>query len=265
MIPGIKKYFLLLFLALSANSFAQTAYHPDLAFLKTDLDSTFRFSSSKKNSNQNIGTADSVIFNLAAAYQLSSFVDVPVFIRSSSAIYSLDFAIRYDEQSVNFDSLIVLNGTLQYLYYYNQQDSTLRFTSSNPTPLLNDSSLVILRFQVFSSPMCSNDIQYSIALLNGDLCSDYVSNCIISGNPETEEEKNHVLFPNPARDFININTKEPGYFQLFDIEGKSLSVPILLDNNSSTAVNISRYAPGIYFYRFFTTTKNYTGKIFISR
>ncbi len=212
-----------------------------------------------------IGQNDSVIFNLSSAYQLSSYVDIPVFIRSAAVINSLDFEIRYNEQRVLFDTLIVLNTNLQYLYYYNIQDSTLRFTSNSLISIINDSIQLILRFEVLSTPMCSNDIQDVNALLTGDLCSHYVSNCVILGTSDLPFKNNPQVYPNPASDFLKINPVADAIFQIFDIKGNPISKPINIYKGTAITLSTVLFPAGLYFYRFQMESTNYTGKVVVSR
>lgn len=219
--------------------------------------------SNNTNNTQFIGTGDSVFFDLAAAYQLSSHIEIPVFIRSSSIVNSLDFAIKYDEQRLILESLTVPNSSIQYLFNYNQQDSTLRFTSNSLTPLPNDSILLILGFETFFTPLCSNEFQNVYAWLNGDQCSQYISNCVISEINEISEKPFVEIKPNPSSDFLTISSAVDGIFKLINSSGMEVISQLNFETTKSFQVDVSEMKSGIYFYSFISKNLYASGKVIV--
>ena len=216
-------------------------------------------------SNNSIGAGDSVFIDLAAAYQLSAFIDVPVYFRSSSEIFSLDFEVKYNEQRMLLDTLVVHCNNLQYLYYYNPLDSILRFTSNSLVPLDADSAILTLRFQVLQTPVCSNDITNAQTYLNGDQCSNLVSNCVILGISENASLDKFIIYPNPTNEEITIQSTANGVFLMFDLEGKQAITPAALQANQSATFNLSTFPEGIYIYTLIQANNTASGKLIISR
>jgi len=256
-------YIFLCMLFSSGISFAQVSEKSDAENIS--IADIFDNNKISEFNSFNIGINDSVFFNLASAYQLASTIDIPVFVRSTSTIYSLDFEMRFDDQRVLLDTLLVLNSNLQYLYHYNVQDSTFRFTSNSLVPIDNDSLQLIMRFELLSSPMCSNDIQQLNTLLNGDACSNFVSNCVISATPELAVENYLKVFPNPASDMLQIHSESNGVFQLYDSAGNTIERSVNLDAGNTAIVDATMLPQGIYFYRFQNENSSFAGKVIISR
>lgn len=218
-----------------------------------------------KSENLNPTTiSDSVIFNLSASYQFSSFLEIPVYFRSASVINSVDFAIRYDEQQIVLDSVIVPDSTIQYLYYYNQQDSTFRFTSNCLTPIVSDSTLLILRFDVISSPVCSNEFQNVTAWLNGDACNSIVTNCVLSQINELQPKIELIIYPNPVMDFLNVTSSADGIFELKSGIGNTIKT-FKIFKSETVSIFTSELNAGIYFYQFSYNNSLFSGKLIIAK
>ncbi len=206
---------------------------------------------------------DSVYFDLSHAYQVAPTVDMQIRFCSDSIIHSLDFALRYNDQSVTFDTLFVPLPTIQYLYYYNPIDSTLRFTSNSMNPYPADSVIGVVRFLVQSGPMCSGDIFDQESFLNGNACNNLVTDCVINGQTDPEEKLNARFYPNPAHGLLYMNLSEKACIQFFDISGKSIA------NFESvlpgTALDISAIPEGMYIIRIEGRSLFYCEKLSIMR
>ncbi len=127
-----------------------------------------------------IDTTDKIVFDMANADITGNFVDVPVYFLSNDLVVSLDFAIRFDNVKLTFDSVINYKSYLGEFAHYNPTDSTLRLTSSTSNindfhPIENNTPLFAVRFH-FNVPNACNKINkkdfhsVSLALLNGDGC-----------------------------------------------------------------------------------------------
>ncbi len=153
-----------------------------------------------------INQFDSVFFDIAQAVINGSSVEFPVYFRSDDVINSLDFAFKYNQTHLEYDTIINLTSYIEPLSYYNPNDSTVRLTSYSFTqPYSNDTPLVIVRFTLLSGQLCSNDLDSVSALLNGDACAYLVSDCL-SGLFDAPAEVPMNLFPNPASDWVTIRT-----------------------------------------------------------
>ncbi len=111
--------------------------------------------------------------------------------------------------------------------------------------------------------MCSNEFQNVTAWLNGDQCSNFVSNCVISDIEEVNAINLLEVFPNPSSDFLNINCSADGVFQLKNCEGKAVTNQINFERNEIVTINSSQLKAGIYFYQFTLNNSLITGKVII--
>jgi hypothetical protein len=188
--------------------------------------------------------ADTIIFDLSHAYQPSSSVVMEIRFRSDSLVHALDFALRYNEQIAVIDSISVTSPSIQYLYYYNPADSTLRFTSNSLNPYVADSAVARIWFGVLSGPFCSGDIFDVESYLNGDVCGYDITNCVISGIDEQETERKAGIYPNPVRSEFNITLPGPAKVYIFSVSGTLLKQA----EHTMTAqpIDISELPDGIY-------------------
>ena len=103
----------------------------------------------------------------------------------------------------------------------------------------------------------------SITYCQASPCSGVSSNCTSTGINEIEKA-NIKVFPNPARDFINISTND--YISsvlIFDITGKMVQ-KIEVSGDNTVLVDSSLMNSGVYFYTVQVETGEViTGKVFI--
>lgn len=167
-----------------------------------------------------INQYDSVFFDIAGAVINGSTVEFPVYMRTDEVINALDFAFKYDQTHLEYDTIINLTSYIEPLAYYNPNDSTVRLTSySFSQPYTNDTALFIIRFNLLSGQLCSADIDSVSALLNGDAASPSVSDCI-TALEEFHESNNLILYPNPANEILFVEARENSTIEIFDLNSK---------------------------------------------
>ncbi|MBL0341814.1 MAG: hypothetical protein IPP71_13295 [Bacteroidetes bacterium] len=127
--------------------------------------------------------------------------------------------MKYNNQNVEFDTLINVTNGLNYLYYLNPNDSTLRFTSYRLGQMQNDSAVVWLRFSSLSGYVCVNDLNSLTGYLNGDQCSYKVTDCdTISTQAANIQGKDAIaMYPNPANQFLYLKIQKIIHFKLSDV------------------------------------------------
>ncbi len=128
--------------------------------------------------NRTVDANDSVIFDLSNAIVTSTYIDIPVFIKSNDVINALDFELKFNETKLTYDSIIIYRSYLSGLAYFNLSDRFLRFTSSSLTTIDNDSILIAIRFVLPNActQINSSDFNTITVYLNGDPCSYRVTN-----------------------------------------------------------------------------------------
>jgi len=169
-----------------------------------------------------VNSNDTVYFDLGNSIISGSYTDIPISFAADDTVYAFDFAIKYDYTIVEFDSLIVTGSNLQYLYYYNYSDSTLRFTSNSLTQLPQGTPVLYLRFNTYGIQLCPGSFDESQAWLNGDVCTSKLKGCTPVGISEYLSLKTFKLFPNPAVSYVEIVAPFDGNLNLINTEGKQV-------------------------------------------
>ncbi len=233
-------------------------------FQKENLTDIENMESGWSTSKGNFSAGDSIVFNIASAYQINSVVDVPVFIKSNDTIFAIDFSMQYNDQKVVFDSIIPVLNNLQYLYFLNPGDSTLRLTSYCPDGIPEDSVILIIRFQVASGPMCSGEIYNLNTWMNGNVCSNEIIDCIVSGIEE-QEEIILEIFPNPATDYISINSQFNGTVTIFDLNAKKMGESIQVEEGKILYAPVANLPSGLYILNYTSAKITSNIRLVISR
>ena len=206
-----------------------------------------------------IGNTDTVVFDLSITPQPAPTIEIRVSFHSAETIQALDWAIRYNETMAVFDSLYVTLSGVQYLYYYNPFDSTLRFTSNSIIPMPPDSGFVILHFTITSGLFCSGDLFDMQSWLNGDSCSVDLINCNPTNVSEHPEPELHCsLGPVPTREVIKFIAPETGQIVFISPSGQVMHEQEIF--RGETTIDLSGWKTGVYFVSFTTAASRWTGK-----
>jgi hypothetical protein len=238
-----KIFFIIVLFTLSSSLFAQTISAP----LNISI----------------INNLDSVLFDVDASIINGTYVEFPVRFKSDDVINALDFSFKYNQQNFVYDSIFDLTNTLSWLSNYNANDSIVRFTSYCLQTIPNDTPLVKIRFQVVNGQFCSSDLNTVKGYLNGDGCSISISNCIPSAVENLNSSSAFVTMPNPATDFITIQSFQKAIVSVWNNSGKKVIADIQLQPQQPAKLNISALHSGIYFLQCAGTTTVETRKIFI--
>jgi hypothetical protein len=109
--------------------------------------------------------------------------------------------------------------------------------NNNYQPLIGDT------LQVFTATANGN---YAVIVTDGN-CTD-TSNCIVVntiGNTIFDQEFDVKFYPNPSEDIITVETAMPGSgIRIFNTSGQLL---VLEKFENRVQINVSQFAPGIYF------------------
>ena len=89
---------------------------------------------------------------------------------------------------------------------------------------------------------------------------DYINGGGVTPTKDIDTAMEVRLFPNPASNVLNIETKGPlSILQIFDINGKEINTI----NNPSNVLNINDLHQGIYFIKLFDKNGRFTTRKFI--
>jgi len=135
------------------------------------------YSSQAQMGGRVIDANDSVIFNLSNAIVTATYIDIPVYIKSTDVINALDFELKFNETILTFDSIISYRSYLLALASFNLSDRYLRFTSSSLTSIEKDTPLVAIRFNLINPCVQVNKTDFFniTTYLNGDPCGKRVT------------------------------------------------------------------------------------------
>lgn len=215
--------------------------------------------------SQVIDTLDTVFFDIKNATVLNNVANVPVYFHATQVIQSLDFSLKYKQANLEFDTIINLTNGLAYLYHYNLNDSTLRFTSYRIQPLALDSPIVYIQFTMFNGSFCPADLLNVTAYLNGDECSRTVSICYIgTGEQENSDSEFQIsCYPNPVNTKLTVITPIKSEIMIYDFSGKQIVFKSSPINDNMYELDLSEKDPGIYFIKIILGNKVFSKKIVV--
>jgi hypothetical protein len=185
---------------------------------------------------------DKVIFDLSKAVVKDGYIDVPVSVSSTDAVNSLDFALQFNENNLNYQSVINHAGDVSSVINYVQDDKTLNFSSYSMNKYNTNGSIVSLRFAISSTQVNANDISSIQAYVNGKP----VKAEITTGIANMGAENLVSIYPNPATDMLNIHVSERSTIQLFDMSGKVVVEGTIVNANEKQSISTENIAAGIY-------------------
>ncbi len=127
-----------------------------------------------------IGTNDSIVFALANATLTTNYIDIPVRIKSDEIINAVDFAFKFDETKLTYDTIFNFKSYLSALANFNTFDHYLRFTSSSLQPIDTNVVLIVIRFNILvpCAQIQNTDFNSIEAYLNGDPAKKIFSNSL---------------------------------------------------------------------------------------
>lgn len=211
---------------------------------------------------QTIDALDSVIFDCSQLTGATGAIQIPVSIKSDDLVYSLDFSLKYDHTTLQYDTTVNVTTYLQGLSYYFSTDSTIRFTSSTFSPCTNDTVLAVVKF-ILLAPSFTNGSIYTLkGYLNGTLCSSgYVPPSPVGLTENVME--NFTIYPNPAQDAVSINFDNANRIELINLMGQ-IVYSENVEGLNSININSSEYVNGIYFVKLYTSKGNGIHKLVVS-
>jgi len=195
-----------------------------------------------------VNNLDSLVFDISQAVNTGSYVDVPVSFLSDDSIVALDFSFKYNQVNFTCDSILDLTTYLQELWYYNANDSIMRFTSYSLQNIPNNTAVVMVRFNTLSGQLCGSDMNTVKGYLNGDACSIKVVNCIPNGLHEIDASHLVSVYPNPVHDKLYIESAgETAAVELVDISGRQAIPSFKTETFKRMEINTSALPDGVYF------------------
>lgn len=121
--------------------------------------------------NDSFSATGTVYLDLNQASVGSGYLDIPVYYESPDFIEALDFALKFDESKLSYNSIVDTASYIHYLANYSASDQFLRFTSydfagsgyQSGTPILS------IRFDLLHNNIVNTDFSSLKVFLNGDV------------------------------------------------------------------------------------------------
>ena len=215
---------------------------------------------------QTIDALDTVVFDLSKAVITGTYVEFPVSFLSDDTITSLDFSLKYNQNNLVFDSIIDLTNYMQSFSFYNNNDSTIRFTSNSLQTYTNDTPLVNVRFNLLALQFAGTDLNTLKAYLNGSACSIKIPNLSFIGLSEVNKNDNGIkVYPNPAKEKITVESKENAMVNLIDANGKEIIPTQNIRATQPQDLNIESLSGGFYMIRIWNYHFESIKKVVISK
>ncbi|HXC03254.1 MAG TPA: Ig-like domain-containing protein [Bacteroidia bacterium] len=193
-----------------------------------------------------LSPSDKVVFDMADASIHGNTIDIPVYVSSVDVTNSLDFALKFNESVLSFDSVINNTTYLQPLSYLNPNDQTLRVTSNSTQNYSMNTPLVSLRFKTLSGSVNKTDLNSLRAYINGDSTGTLVTD-LATGILTPASVEMVSVYPNPTNKTIHVEVSEKSTVQLFDISGKEVIDARNVNANEKQAIDVLSVANGVYF------------------
>jgi hypothetical protein len=195
-----------------------------------------------------VDSTDTVYFNLADLEIQGNTASFPVLINTDDTIYALDFSFRYNMNTIIYDSIIELTNYMQSFYYFNTNDSTLRYTSYSIQPYSTDTALVAVKFNLNSQPTLTDSDLFDLkGYLNGTACTVKILSTT-TGIHTPDETMPLSVYPDPATSTIYIHTKAGADITLFSLSGTKL-IETTSQSSILNTMDIASLPAGIYMIR----------------
>ncbi len=194
------------------------------------------------------GSSDKIVFDMSKAKVENGNIEIPVTILSIEKVNAIDFALQYNSDKLEFNSLINHDNTLQALANYNVTDKTLRFTSNSVQFVDKSKSPVSVRFAIKSGDITESDFTSAIGYINGERARAEFSNGKISSDYSGVMVN---VYPNPVQEMLNVVISEDATMQLMDMESRQILISRNVAAGEKQEINVQPLAQGIYVLKVF--------------
>jgi hypothetical protein len=192
-------------------------------------------------------SVDTVVFDLANAIYTLNNIDVPVSIHSVNTVNGIDFATKFNEVKMQYDSVMDQTGYLDGYAYFNTLDRTLRYTATSSLggPIQTGITLVLVRFHLLDGAINVSDFDSVRAYVNGNP-ANILFTSPTSGISDNVKDQNIEIYPVPASDKLNVLLSENSKIQMFDLNGKQVISETSVNADQKQVIDVRTIANGVY-------------------
>jgi hypothetical protein len=238
-----------------------------LTFSQNSEHKNYSFDNQLKSSDEDTGL---VVFDMSHSGLLEGMVDIPVFILSPFDVKALDFSLKFNCKRLEYNNIINNSEDIKPQYYYNENDSILRFTSYSFKTYKTNQKLLSIRFKLKETALSDTDLNIVKTILGDDEFNDHivpydVTPFIITGIADNIVNMGIKICPNPASSILNINVPENAFVQFFDTGGKQVGLTELVIGNQTHSIDINDITAGLYLVKIFNENIVKMEKLLINR
>jgi hypothetical protein len=197
------------------------------------------YASSPDNPDLKSTASATVLFDMARAIRSESSIEVPVYLSDVKDVTSVDFELQFNEQNLSFASIVKNINGFESADYFNTDDRTLRFTSYSLNATDPTSKFATIRFNTSAGTVSGADLKAVSALING------ITARVVVNDGEINEIAVDV-YPNPARDVLNIAVSANAKVVLMDMSGRTVLLKDDVMANQKHELNVSGVTSGMY-------------------
>jgi len=208
---------------------------------------------------------DKVIFDLGNARLYENKMEFPVYFTADYTVTSLDFQMKYNVEKVAFDSIVKLVSYIDPVYFYNTDDSILRFTSYSLSAYQPTTQLIYVRFDVLNGDLSAEDFDVPKAWLNGERVGDSLTVYSPTGLNDPILVADIRLYPNPAKSAISIESSISASAEIVDLNGRTVISDIRLLANEKNSVGLGKLSSGVYLVRVYSKGASTVRKLIVNR
>jgi hypothetical protein len=191
--------------------------------------------------------SDKVVVDLSKGIFNGNSVEVPVSFVSSVPVNGLDFAMKYDESALSFNTMVNYPANTNVMSYMNPNSKTLRstFSSLNLSAFDAEKAVAYIRFETKNGEIDENQFNSLVGYLNGKAVPMEVVNRTVGINA-TSADNSVNIYPNPTNGIINVTSISDATVQLFDLTGKVVLMQTTVSASKTQEINVSNFVNGVY-------------------
>lgn len=198
---------------------------------------------------------------------------VPVYLEKKYNIYGAEFRAQINENLIKIIDVTV-DGTFDNFDYHITEEGVLTVIFSNPNDVAdlggslanpaftlefeaNDNSILSLALDTEShlSYIATSDLD--LVVLGGEVGET------ISTGTNSQELSNLSVYPNPARDYLNIDLKDVNIAGDLEVSIYGLNGQKLSTQYNTKRIDVSSLTSGMYYYQIKINTHTTTGKFMV--
>ena len=204
-----------------------------------------------------------VVLDVENAIDNGTTLDIPVSIISLTDVRALDFAFKFNEDKLSFNSIVTDNNEIDGFAHFNENDRTLRYTATDMSNFDLNKTILSVRFNKINGLISSSDINSTFGLLNGKQ-AEVELNKLTSGLSTLKANLVNI-FPNPAMNSLNIISPENATIEILDVTGQKSLLQTEVNANEQTTFDVQNFASGIYIVKVYNNNFNKIERIVISK